>query len=218
MGWDPLDAADVRSRRCPRLNGNRPSIASVYALTKFMQERLTLTVAPAYGIESVALRLWNVLRTGPGPLKSIYGRARHIRLTASQWAPPVIFEDGHQRRDFVNVRDVTNAFVLALEHPRAVGGVYNIASGEHRSVRDVAHDLANAMDVSIEPVISGKARTGDVRHCLADIGKARLELGYTPSCDFMEGLSELAEWVARNSALDRVDESRRELEVRGLVA
>ena len=183
-----------------------------------MQERLTLTVAPAYGIESVALRLWNVYGPGQALSNPYTGVLAIFASRLRNGAPPVIFEDGHQRRDFVNVRDVTNAFVLALEHPRAVGGVYNIASGEHRSVRDVAHDLANAMDVSIEPVISGKARTGDVRHCLADIGKARLELGYTPSCDFMEGLSELAEWVARNSALDRVDKSRRELEVRGLVA
>jgi dTDP-L-rhamnose 4-epimerase len=169
-------------------------------------------------MEAVALRLWNVYGPGQALSNPYTGVLAIFASRLRNGAPPIIFEDGHQRRDFVHVRDVANAFVLALEHPRAGGGIYNIASGEHRSVRDVARDLAKAMNLSIQPVISGKARTGDVRHCLADIGKARLELGYTPSGDFVEGLTELAEWVARNSAVDRVDESCRELEVRGLVA
>jgi dTDP-L-rhamnose 4-epimerase len=183
-----------------------------------MQERLTLTVAPAYGMESVALRLWNVYGSGQALSNPYTGVLAIFGSRLRNGVPPIIFEDGHQRRDFVHVRDVANALVLALEHPRASGGIYNIGSGEHRSVRDVARDLAKAMNLSIEPVISGKARIGDVRHCIADIGKARMELGYTPRCDFVEGLSELAEWIARNNALDRVDESCRELEMHGLVA
>jgi dTDP-L-rhamnose 4-epimerase len=218
LGWDPLDAAGRPLTPVPTPEWKRPSIASVYALTKFMQEQLTLTVAPAYGMEAVALRLWNVYGPGQALSNPYTGVLAIFASRLRNGAPPIIFEDGHQRRDFVHVQDVANAFVLALEHPRAGGGIYNIASGEHRSVRDVARDLAKAMNLSIQPVISGKARTGDVRHCLADIGKARLELGYTPSGDFVEGLTELAEWVARNSAVDRVDESCRELEVRGLVA
>jgi dTDP-L-rhamnose 4-epimerase len=70
----------------------------------------------------------------------------------------------------------------------------------------------------LEPEITGKARIGDIRHCIADIGKARSELGFAPQRDFSKGLAELAEWVAEQQAEDRVQEARRELEMRGLVA
>jgi dTDP-L-rhamnose 4-epimerase len=130
----------------------------------------------------------------------------------------VIFEDGHQRRDFVHVEDVAQAFVLALENEKANGGVYNIASGVDRSVRDVARLLAKAMGRDIEPEIAGKTRIGDVRHNIPDITKARTELGYAPKMDFEAGLAELAEWVAQQQAVDRVSQARKELEARGLVA
>src|ERR671921_286070 len=70
----------------------------------------------------------------------------------------------------------------------------------------------------IEPEITGKARIGDIRHCIADIGKIQRELGFKPRRDFSEGLAELAEWVAQQEAEDRVQEARKELEMRGLVA
>ena len=102
---------------------------------------------------------------------------------------------------------------------KAPGEVYNVGSGEDRSVRDVAALLAEAMDrPDIEPEITGKARIGDIRHCIADIGKIRGELGFAPRRDFSEGLAELADWVARQEADDRVHEARKELEMRGLVA
>ena len=71
---------------------------------------------------------------------------------------------------------------------------------------------------AIAPEVSGQARAGDIRHCIADIGKITRELGYAPKRDFDEGLAELAAWVAEQQAVDRVAEARRELEARGLVA
>jgi len=217
--WDPLDAHGRPMVPAPTPEWKRPTLASVYALTKYVQERLTLTLAPAYGMEGVALRLWNVY--GPGQaLSNPYTGVLAIfasRLHNSQ--PPMIFEDGHQRRDFVHVEDVARAFVLALEHERAPGQVYNVGSGQDRSVREVAECLARAMNRSdLDPEITGKARIGDIRHCLADITKIRDELGYQPQADFGQGLAQLAEWVAQQEAEDRVQEARRELEARGLVA
>jgi dTDP-L-rhamnose 4-epimerase len=114
---------------------------------------------------------------------------------------------------------VAQAFVLALEHPKAPGEVYNVGSGQDRSVREVADLLAKAMNrPEIEPEITGKARIGDIRHCIADIGKIQRELGFKPGRDFSEGLAELAAWVAQQQAEDRVQEARKELEMRGLVA
>jgi dTDP-L-rhamnose 4-epimerase len=217
--WDPLDDEGQPLIPVPTPEWKRPALASVYAMTKYTQERLTLTLAPAYGMEGVALRMWNAY--GPGQaLSNPYTGVLAIfasRLLNGQ--APIIFEDGEQRRDFVHVSDIVQAFVLALEHPAAAGGVYNVGSGVDRSVKDVAKLLAKAMGKNvIEPDIIGKARAGDIRHCIADIGKIRRELGYAPRRDCIAGFSELAEWVAGQTATDSVQKARRELEARGLVA
>jgi dTDP-L-rhamnose 4-epimerase len=218
-GWDPMDAQSRPLLPVPTPETKRPNLASVYAITKYMQERLTLTLAPAYGMEGVALRLWNAY--GPGQALSnpytgvlaIFASRLHNRQR------PMVFEDGQQRRDFVHVGDVARAFLLALEHPRAAGQVYNVASGEDRSVEEVALSLARAMGhPELGPEITGKARSGDIRHNIADISRIRNELGFSVDRDFEEDLAELAEWVALQQAEDRVAQARQELESRGLVA
>lgn len=217
--WDPLDRQGRPMIPVPTPESKRPTLASVYALTKYVQERLTLTLAPAYGMEGVALRLWNVYGPGQALSNPYTGVLAIFASRLHNGNPPVIFEDGRQRRDFVHVEDIAQAFVLALEHPKAAGEVYNIASGEDRSVSEVAALLGEAMNrPDLTPEIAGKARAGDIRHCIPDIKKARAELGFTPRRDFREGLAELAEWVARQEAKDRVHEARKELEMRGLVA
>ena len=132
----------------------------------------------------------------------------------------MIFEDGQQRRDFVHVEDVARAFLLALGHPAAAGHVFNIASGVDRSVTEVAADLAEAMGrPDLQPEVTQQARAGDIRHNIADISQAQHMLGYAPRrLDFRADLAELAEWVGRQQARDRVGDARRELELRGLVA
>jgi dTDP-L-rhamnose 4-epimerase len=217
--WDPVDAEGRPLAPVPTPEWKRPALASVYAIGKYVQERLTLTLAPAYGMEGVALRLWNVYGPGQALSNPYTGVLAIFSSRIHNGKPPVIFEDGCQRRDFVHVEDIAEAFALALEHPKAPGEVYNVASGEDRSVREVAALLAKAMGrPDIEPEITGQARVGDIRHCIADIGKIRDELGFKPRRDFEEGLAELAGWVARQEAEDRVGEARRELELRGLVA
>jgi dTDP-L-rhamnose 4-epimerase len=133
--------------------------------------------------------------------------------------PPLIFEDGEQRRDFVHVNDVARAFAGALELPQAAGGTFNVGSGRHRSVREVADELARAMGKNnIEPEVVGKARTGDIRHCFCDPTLTRETLGFEAREDFARGLAELAQWVSSQTAEDRVETARSELEARGLVA
>jgi dTDP-L-rhamnose 4-epimerase len=131
----------------------------------------------------------------------------------------MIFEDGEQRRDFVHVSDVARAFADALELPSAVGQTFNIGSGHDRSVTEIATSLARAMGKNgISPEILGKARVGDIRHCFCDPSLAAERLGFRACRDFHEGLAELAEWVAQQTAHDRVGEARAALEARGLVA
>ncbi len=217
--WDPLDAQGRPMRPIPTPESKRPALASVYALTKYMQERLTLTLAPAYGMEGVALRLWNAYGPGQALSNPYTGVLAIFAARIHNGQRPMVFEDGAQRRDFVHVEDVAQAFVLALEHPAAAGQVYNVGSGQDRSVTEVAALLAAAMGrEDLGPEITDQARLGDIRHCIADISRIRAELGYAPRRDFSEGLAELAAWVAEQQAVDRVAEARRELEMRGLVA
>ncbi|WP_207791889.1 NAD-dependent epimerase/dehydratase family protein [Siccirubricoccus phaeus] len=217
--WDPVDSRGKPLRPLPTPEWKQPALASVYAITKYVQERLTLTLAPAYGMEGVALRLWNVYGPGQALSNPYTGVLAIFAARLHNGQRPMIFEDGLQRRDFVHVEDVAEAFILALEHPRAAGGVFNIASGEDRTVSQVAALLAEAMGRrALAPEITGKARIGDVRHCIPDLTRAREVLGYAARHDFSAGLAELAEWVAQQQAEDRVQQARRELEARGLVA
>ncbi|RDI59326.1 NAD-dependent epimerase/dehydratase family protein [Microvirga subterranea] len=216
--WDPVDSQGRPLLPVPTPEWKRPALASVYALSKYVQERLTHTLAPAYGMEGVALRLWNVYGPGQALSNPYTGVLAIFSSRLHNGQPPMIFEDGQQRRDFVHVEDVAQAFLLALEHEKAPGGVYNVGSGQDRTVSEVAELIGKAMNRPMDPEITGKARIGDIRHCIADISKIQEELGYVPRRDFSEGLSELAEWVARQEAKDRVQEARKELEARGLVA
>jgi dTDP-L-rhamnose 4-epimerase len=217
--WDPLDHAGRPLLPLPTPETKRPNLASVYALGKYAQERMTITLAAAYGMEGVALRLFNVYGPGQALSNPYTGVLAIFASRLANGQSPMIFEDGAQRRDFVHVRDVAHAFVAALEHPRASGQVYNFGSGHERTVREVAELLARAMRrQDVTPEILGKGRTGDVRHCFGDLTKIHDELGVAPREDFSLGLEELAEWVACQSASDHVPEARRELEIRGLVA
>ena len=218
-GWDPVDAQGTALTPLPTPESKTPSLASVYALTKYAQEQLTLNVCAAYGMEAAALRLFNVY--GPGQaLSNPYTGVLAIfaaRLLNGQ--RPLVFEDGEQRRDFVHVEDVAAAFLLALDLPQANGGVFNIGSGHSLSVNEVAGAIARAMQRNdIEPERTLQARKGDIRHCFADITRAREMLGYAPRRVFADSIAQLGEWVSRQTAIDRVAQARRELESRGLVA
>jgi dTDP-L-rhamnose 4-epimerase len=219
LGWNPCGPAGEMLTPLATPEAKRPSLASVYAITKYTQERLVLTVAPPYGMEAVALRLFNVYGAGQA-LSNPYTGVLAIfasRLLHNQ--RPLVFEDGRQRRDFVHVDDVVSAFVLALESETASGGVFNIGSGRSVTVSEVARSFAVAMGrPELTPEITNKARTGDIRHCFADITLAQRILGYTPRRSFADSFGELAEWVSRQQSVDRVADARRELEVRGLVA
>ena len=190
---------------------------SIYALSKLDQERMCLLIGQAYAIPTVALRFFNVY--GPrqalsnpytGVLAIFAGRYRNRRA-------PLVFEDGGQRRDFVNVRDAANACVLALQTPAAAGMALNIGSGRPVSILEVAEQMAHAFGVDdLPPEITGKYRAGDTRHCFADIGLAREVLDYRPHISLADGLEALVDWALGQRALDRVDAARAELELRGL--
>jgi dTDP-L-rhamnose 4-epimerase len=218
-GWDPVAPDGGRLTPIATPEWKRPNLASVYALTKYVQERLTLTVAPAYGMQGVALRLFNVYGPGQALSNPYTGVLAIFASRLQNRERPLVFEDGEQRRDFVHVDDVARAFILALEHPSAPGQVFNVGSGQDVSILEVGDALARAMGVPhLTPEVMGKARVGDVRHCFADISLARDVLGFAPRRGFDDSLGELVDWVREQQAEDRVQDARRELEQRGLVA
>jgi dTDP-L-rhamnose 4-epimerase len=130
----------------------------------------------------------------------------------------MVFEDGQQRRDFVHVHDVANACRLALESPHQ-DEVFNIGSGQSRSILSIALDLAEVMNRrDLHPMITGKYRIGDIRHCFADIQKSAHYLKFVPAVEFTRGLEQLAEYLADQIADDNVERATAELASRGLVA
>lgn len=217
--WDPLDAHGRPLTPEPTPETKRPALRSVYAINKYVQERLTLTLTAQYGMEGAALRLWNIYGPGQALSNPYTGVLAIFASRIANGQQPMVFEDGRQRRDFVHVGDVVRAFKLALERPEANGEIFNIGSGEDRTVDEVARLQGASMGrPDLEPDITQQARAGDIRHNIPDLTHARQVLGYEARQDFSEGLAELADWVARQDAKDRVDDARRELELRGLVA
>lgn len=214
--WDPLDEHGRPLEPVATPEHKPVTLSSVYALHKYDQEQLCLMLGRAYGIPTVALRFFNVY----GPRQALSNPYTGVlAIFASRLlndSAPLIFEDGLQRRDFVSVHDVARACRLALESPQAVGEIINIGSGEPRTIRSVAAEMAGALGRDTAPKLTGKYRAGDIRHCFADIDKANRLLGYRPSVDFKSGLQELSGWLSRQSAVDRVAEARAELDSRGL--
>ncbi|MEX6506183.1 NAD-dependent epimerase/dehydratase family protein [Jiella sp. M17.18] len=193
-------------------------LASIYALTKYQQEQAVLIFGNAYQTDAVALRLFNVFGPGQALSNPYTGVLANFSSRIAAGKAPTIFEDGKQRRDFVHVNDVARAFRLALEKPEATGEVINVGSGRSYSVTQVAEEVARAMGSDIQPEITGKARTGDIRNCFSDISKAKRLLGFEPQRSLEDSLGELADWVASQTVTDRNEEMRRHLEARGLVA
>ncbi len=219
QSWNPVDAQGRPLTPVATPEWKQPSLASIYALGKYVQERQTLIMTQAYGMEGVCLRLFNVYGPGQALSNPYTGVLAIFSSRLANGQRPMIFEDGEQRRDFVYVGDVARAFCEALVHPSAPGEVFNIGSGQDRSVKQVAQSIARAMNRDgVEPEIVGKSRIGDIRHCFCDGSKAAERLGFRAEKDFDEGLAELARWVAEQEADDRVEEARAELESKGLVA
>jgi dTDP-L-rhamnose 4-epimerase len=193
-----------------------PTLASVYALSKYDQERLCLIVGRAYGIPTVALRFFNVYGPHQALSNPYTGVLAIFAARLLNNKAPLIYEDGHQQRDFVHVRDVAQACRLAMEVPDIAGEVFNVGSGQAYTVLALAERLAAVMGKALAPEVTGKYRQGDIRHCYADITKACERLGYRPRIALDTGMAELAEWLESQIAVDHVAQANRELERRGL--
>ena len=191
---------------------------SVYALSKRDQEELCLLYGRTYGIPVTALRFFNIYGTRQALSNPYTGVAAIFASRLLNGQPPMVFEDGQQKRDFISVHDIVHANLLALESKESNDEVINIGCGKPITILEVAEILAKSLGKNLAPVITQKYRAGDIRHCYADLTKARTLLGYEPRVTHAEGFKELAEWLAEQEAEDKAETMLSELSAYGLTA
>jgi dTDP-L-rhamnose 4-epimerase len=216
--WELYDIQGNPLTPQPTPESKPPVLTSIYALSKYNQERMCLMVGQAYNIPTVALRFFNIF----GPRQALSNPYTGVlAIFAARYLndqPPIIFEDGLQQRDFVSVYDVVHACRLALEVPQAAGQVFNIGSGRAWTISEVATLMGRVLGKDyLEPYITHTYRTGDIRHCFADITQAQALLGYTPCVSLPEGIEKLADWLVGQIADDQSHMAEAELTKRGLI-
>jgi dTDP-L-rhamnose 4-epimerase len=189
---------------------------SVYAQSKKDQEVYSLMIGKAHKIPTVACRYFNCY----GPRQSLnnpYTGAAAIFSSAVQNdSPPLIYEDGNQRRDFIHVKDLVRGKLLLLDHPDANFDIFNIGTGKPSSILDLAGTLIELYGKNFNPDIIYKFRNGDIRDCYADISKIQA-LGFAPKLSLKEGLEDLIAWSNTQHAVSRVEDAHQKLVEKGLV-
>ena len=190
---------------------------SVYGVTKRDQEELVLILGRAYELETVALRYLNVYGPRQALSNPYTGVAAIFGARVLNGRPPLVFEDGGQLRDLVHVSDVVSATRTAMDAPAAPGHAINVATGARVTVLELAERITAALDSKTGAALTGEYRAGDIRHCFADVSRARELLGFDAKMTLDKGLPELARWVADNAATEHGDAAVAALRARGLV-
>jgi len=191
---------------------------SIYAVTKRDHEEMFLCTGLAYGIPAVALRFFNTY----GPRQALSNPYTGVMAIFSgrllNHQPPVIYEDGRQSRDFIHVRDIVQGLLLAMDRPEADNQVFNLGTGRQTSVGQVAEMLSQRLTGGeVRPDLRQQYRAGDIRHCYADLAKARRLLGFEPRISLEDGLEDLLTWVQGQTAVDRFSQVEKELSTKSLV-
>jgi nucleoside-diphosphate-sugar epimerase len=161
---------------------------SPYAVAKLAGEGYCRSFHALYGIETVALRYFNVFGPRQDPLSQYAAVIPNFVTAALEGQSPVIFGDGSQTRDFTYIANLIDANLKAMTAPNVAGHALNIASGGRVSLSEVVTAIAELTGRSVEPLYA-PPRTGDIAHSMADIGRARDVLGFQPTVDFRTGLA-----------------------------
>jgi dTDP-L-rhamnose 4-epimerase len=215
--WEPRDVDGTVLTPVGTDEGKPLDPTSIYALTKADQEKMVLMMGAAYGIPSVALRFFNIYGPRQALSNPYTGVAAIFSARLLNGQPPLVFEDGEQKRDFVSVHDIVQALLLSAEEEAAVGKAFNVGSGRAVTVREVAQTLADVLGTDLEAQVVDRYRVGDIRHCFADISLAREVLGYEPRVTFEDGMQELVAWLQEQERPeDHVETHAAELAARGL--
>jgi dTDP-L-rhamnose 4-epimerase len=175
-----------------------PYLNNLYSLTKYDQEKICLLVGKKYGIPVSVLRYFNVY----GPRQSVVNPYSGVvtkfvdNILAGKQIK--VFEDGEQSRDFINVKDIVRANIMAMESSKADFESFNVGTGHRTTIKEIAETLIEIMGIDAKLIITNNYRPGDVRHCTADITKITNALGFKPEIGLREGLKEVVDWQKSN--------------------
>ena len=174
---------------------------TAYGISKYAAEQLAFNLGRRAEVATVAMRYTYV----QGPRNSFHnpysGIARRFALRIRSGLPPVCYEDGHQRRDYVNVADVANANLIAMENPMADGMALNVGGGRAVTVLEFARMMLAASGSTLEPSVPGEYRLGDTRHTVSDLTRM-LALGWEPRIPVEENVSQYLEWLDSQATTD----------------
>jgi UDP-glucose 4-epimerase len=178
-----------------------PDPTSPYGVSKLAIELYAKQFYKVYGLETTSLRCFNVY----GPRQNLDGQSPYSGVISifldrlMNGLPPNIFGDGTQTRDFVFVRDIVDANMLALNNRNAAGEAFNVGSGVSVSINQVAETLKNVLKKKNVENSYNSPRPGDIQHSCADIGRAQEMLSYSPKFSFEEGIRKLVDWYNKRN-------------------
>ncbi|MHA1987715.1 MAG: GDP-mannose 4,6-dehydratase [Promethearchaeota archaeon] len=193
--------------------------SSIYALSKRVQEEMGLMISNTYGINVSILRLFLVYGSRQALSNPYTGVFAIFCTRLLNGKPPIVFEDGLQTRDFVNVKDVCQALILAMKNPVANGEIFNVGTGIPLTIKKVVEGITEKINPKLKPIYNQQYRVGDIRHCVADISKIKEKLGYEPKISFDQGIEEYIKWIKKqtNKIQDKTEEALAELKEKGLL-
>jgi len=190
--------------RCPKCgtkikmqltNESRVNPANSYGISKYSQELIGLTLGKRYSIPTICLRYSIVQGARQSPYNLYSGALRAFAVSIHSGKEPLIYEDGMQLRDYVNIEDVVRANLLALEDSRMDYQVYNVGGGKAYTVFDLANMVARALGKKVKNKASGKFRLGDTRHVTSDISKLKA-LGWQPINSIKKSVKDYLNWLS----------------------
>jgi UDP-glucose 4-epimerase len=184
----------------PKREDMLPDPQSPYAVQKLAGEMYLRTFYDSFGLETVALRFFNVYGPRQDPSSPYSGVLSIFSDCLLERRRPTIFGTGEQSRDFIYVDDIVQALLLAADSPNAPGNVYNCGTGRRVSLREVWQTMQRIEGVDL-PAESGPERPGDVQHSEADITRARRDLGFDPKIQLEEGLRRTLDWIRTSKGL-----------------
>jgi len=198
-------------------NENRVNPQNQYALSKYLQEQLSINLGKRYQIPTACLR-YSIVQ---GPRQSIYnaysGACRIFSLNLFFDRQPPVYEDGMQVRDFVNIFDVVQANLKVLDSSHADYQIFNVGCGKTYTVLEFAQLVAKGFDKKITPKITGQYRFGDTRHIFSDISKLK-SIGWKPLHKIEDSVKAYIEWLEELNDFDNVlDHAERQMKVLNVV-
>jgi len=190
---------------------------SIYAQSKKQQEDMCILIGKTYKIPVVALRYFNIY----GPRQALSNPYTGVAAIFSSCIlnnnMPIIFEDGMQTRDFIHIKDIVKANLMAMENRAADYGVFNVGTERPMSIMEMARILIKNLKKDLEPKVLYSYRPGDIRHCYSDCSKIRNQLGFKASIKFEDGIMDLVNWVSQQTSKDLTQLASMELKSKGLV-